>query len=171
MKNSTNPHVLALSETQVTKMCDETDFHMNSYTFLFNFFPHRGTCMYVRQDLSFIRLHQFELRNVADFNVMWIKVNLQDHIMCLCFLYRSPNLTNENTLSEFELLSDSVDELIRIYPKAEIVLAGHFNVHNVPWLTFSNRTDATGLSAEPFAVKKRCQSEVYGITRAPSGRT
>ena len=163
----TKPHVLALSETQVTNLCDESDFHMAGYTFLSNFFPHRGTCMYVKQDLNFVRLPKFELRNTADFNVMWLRINLQSHIIYLCFVYRSPNLSNERTLSEFELLSDSVDEIIRLSPNAEIVFAGDFNVHNVPWLHFSNRTDPAGLCVESFAVLNDLSQLVSEPTRIP----
>lgn len=163
----TKPHVLALSETQVTNLCDESDFHMAGYTFLSNFFPHRGTCMYVKRDLNFVRLSQFELRNTADFNVMWIRIILQGHVMYFCFVYRSPSLSNERTLSEFELLSDSVDEIIRLSPNAEIIFAGDFNVHNVPWLHFSNRTDPAGLCVESFAVVNDLSQLVSEPTRIP----
>ena len=47
---------------------------------------------------------------------------------------------------------DSVDEILRLSPNAEIIFSGDFNVHHVLWLQFSNRMDASGLAAESFVV-------------------
>jgi len=161
------PHVLALSETQVTNLCDESEFHIAGYNFLSNFFPHRGTCMYVKDDLNFVRLPQFELRNSADFSVMWSRIKLQGHIIYSCFVYRSPNLPKEPTIVEFESLSASVDEILRLSPEAEITFAGDFNAHNIPWLQYSNRTDAVGLYVETFAVLNDLSQLVDKPTRIP----
>ena len=127
-----------------------TLFHAG-YTFLSNIFPRRGQCIYIKEGLNFTRLPQFEMRNV-EFNLMWLRINLQSHIIHHCFVYSRPYLSNEETYAEFECLSDSVVEILRLSPNAEITFSGDFHVHNISWLQFSNRKDASGLAAESFAV-------------------
>ena len=46
----------------------------------------------------------------------------------ICVLYRSPN---DNSCAEmFEQLSSQVEHIDQRYPSAEVIISGHFNVHN-----------------------------------------
>ena len=126
--------------------------------------------MYAKDDLNFDRLPQFELRNSAEFNVMWSRIKLQGHVIYSCFVYRSPNFPKEDTLIEFDHLSDSVDEILRLSPEAEITFAGDFNAHNVQWLQFSNRTDDVGLCVETFSVLNDLTQLVDKPTRKPDNK-
>lgn len=51
-------NILALSKTQVTNLCDKSDFHIGGYSVVTNSFSHPVSCIYVRENISFARLPQ-----------------------------------------------------------------------------------------------------------------
>lgn len=155
------PQFLGLTEVQVVGNDDVEQYHIAGYSFLSAFFPHRGIAAYVRDDVSFRRLSE------AEFCFMWVRLKSESRETFLCLLYRSPNLSDDRTLEKFEELSNIIEEIYSSSPDAEIVLAGDFNVHNIPWLAHSARTDPAGRCVELFAELNLLTQLVGEPTRIP----
>jgi len=146
------PDILALSETQVFNNLDITQFNCPGYSFIPVFFPHRGIALYIKNTLSFSRLKIYESRICAKFSFIWIKFQINDFETYFCFLYRSPELSSDNTATELDHLSHTIDNIYSKSPHAEIIIAGDFNVHNSQWLPHSHQTDLSGQYTEIFSL-------------------
>lgn len=161
------PHILALGETQVFDDNDISQYHVNGYSFLSAFYPHRGTAVYIRNDVCSSRLTQYEGLNIAEFSVIWLKITICSHDIYFCLLYRSPSLADDITIQKLEELSDTIENIYSLSPNAEIIFSGDFNIHNVQWLQFSSHTDAVGRYVECFADLNLLEQLVDRPTRIP----
>ena len=137
---STNPHVLFLTETEIRPL-DPNDNsilspHLKSpgYELTSSFFPNCGVCAFICSDVQSSRLPQFDLDNPG-FQLIWMKASLPSTSKFICTLHRSPNSTNHELL--FDHLSKTIDTITLQSPRSEITILGDFNVDNPNWLTHS----------------------------------
>ena len=121
-----------------------------------------GTCVFVRNDVS---CHREEDLEPADYDVILLKISSKGNDKFVCVLYLSPNDNSHGRF--FSYLCTTFDHLQENYPDAEVIFLGDFNVHNIPWLRFSSRTDDAGRGAEAFAISCGLTQLVEEPTRVP----
>ena len=109
------------------------------------FFAHRGTAIFIRNDVFFTRLWNYEKYSFASFSTMCFKLKIGNSRTFFCFIYRSPSLSSDQTGTKLDILSDTLSKIRDKSPLAEIVVAGDFNVHNPNWLTYSGEQYSSGL--------------------------
>lgn len=61
---------------------------------------------------------------------------------------------NEESCTAFDNLSTTIDEMLEMSLKAEIIIDGDFYVHNDRWLPISELRNIPGLYAEIFSIVK-----------------
>ena len=155
------PHILALTETQMSAAASTSPFKVSNYTLYPSFRSKGGLCVYSRVDFPLTRVHHLENSN---FDVIWLKICLPSFTKFLCCLYRSPNSDDYNNL--FNYLTTSIEQLVTSFPTAEVVLLGDFNVHHREWLG-SNFTNHVGTATFEFATLNSLSQLIEGSTRIP----
>ena len=120
------PHLLALGETKVSSSTSIVNYLYPGYEFHSRLRSNFGICLFARSDLSCQREEALEPK---DFDVMWFKITTQQITRFICCLYRPPSDKQFRAL--FSSLANTVDFLQTNNPKAEIVILGDFNVHNI----------------------------------------
>lgn len=160
---SIKPHILALSETQISPKSDSTYLLCPGYELHSKFRFKGGVCVYIRADVACQREESLEIEEV---DAMWLRTIVHNKTRFICALYRSPNSERPSQL--FQYLSDKVDWIQVNYPSSEIVILGDFNVHNSNWLAHSNKTDEAGRQAEAFAISCNLTQLVDCPTRVPT---
>lgn len=159
------PHLLALTETQVKPSVNTSHLLCPNFELHTRFRFKGGVCVFVRSDLS---CHREESLEPPNKDIMWLKISSKSITKFICVLYLSPS---DSTYKElFSDLSITFDHLQVKYPDAEIIFLGDFNVHNVPWLKFSSRTNDAGREAEAFAISCGITQLVEEPTRIPDNR-
>jgi Reverse transcriptase (RNA-dependent DNA polymerase)/Endonuclease-reverse transcriptase len=159
---TSRPHILLLTETQISNSHDTTHLLCPGYQLQHNFRYKGGVCAFIRSDVPCRRVTEWEN---PSFDLMWFRISLPHCIKFVCCLYRSPNDPNYSQL--FDFLSLRVDDIECDFPSAEIVVLGDFNVHNVDWLPYSTHTDSEGREAEFFAISCNLSQLVDTPTRIP----
>lgn len=160
------PHVLALTETQINPSTNTTYLRFNGYELHTRFRFKGGLCVFARSDVACQREDAME---DDAFDIAWFKINMFGRIIFLCCLYRSPN--DNQPLRLFQYLGDKVDWIEAQHPTAEIILLGDFNAHNSNWLRHSNKTDEAGRQAETFAISRNLAQLIDEPTRIPDHPT
>lgn len=159
------PHVLVLTETQVSDTREEEEFFFNGYSLETRFRIHRGLCVYIKNSIAYSRAKQFEIStDTAQTIVLKLSFN-KGPIIFLISIYRSPS---EHAHSQFfEILTQKLDEIRSKIPDSELVVVGDFNVHHKVWLK-SSKTDEVGEQACIFASSHDLTEIVQQPTFLPS---
>ena len=80
------------------------------------------------------------------------------------FFYRSPS---SSLCTVFDSISSNIDEVLSIYPSANVFVFGDFNVHHKDWLAYSGGTDTAGELCYSFSISNDLTQMVNVPTRIP----
>ena len=141
---SLKPHLLFLTETQVSEHSDCNRFSIPSYFLYPHFRAKGGCCVYVRNDLTCSRVPELDS---PEFSTLWLRLKCHSQTKYLCAVYLSPNSTNFQNF--FDYLDSKVEHILSHSPFSEISILGDFNVHHQLWLN-SSRTTGAGERAYEF---------------------
>ena len=158
---SAKPHLLFLTETQVSDSSSSDHFTVSSYCLYSNFLFKGGCCVYVRNDVSCFRVPKLE---TSDFSTLWLRLSNHSSTKYICCVYLSPNSTNYARF--FDYLNSKVEHILSSSPFSEIIILGDFNVHHSRWLS-SNKTDEQGRLTWEFAILNDLVQLVQCPTRIP----
>ena len=159
--SSSKPHLLFLTETQLSVGTDSKPFSVPSY-FLYPQFQFKaGCCVYVRNDITCSRAPGLES---PEFSTIWLKLYSNSTTKFICAVYLSPNSSDYEKF--FTYLTSKVEHILTHFPFAEISILGDFNVHHQLWLS-STFTDTPGEQAFNFAILHDLEQLVKHPTRIP----
>ena len=158
---STKPHLLFLTETQVSEQTDSSPYSVSSYFLYPQFRSKAGCCVYVRNDITCSRAHALES---SEFSTIWLKLSSNSITKFICAVYLSPN--SSDYVKFFDYLTSKVEHILSHFPFAEISILGDFNVHHQLWLS-SSFTDQPGEQAFNFAILHDLEQLVQHPTRIP----
>ena len=133
--SNSNPNLLFLSETQISKESFSPNLNISNYNLFHNFRYKGGVCAYTNINTPVTCLDNLLSPN---FDVLWLKLTLPTTTIILSFCYCSPNGTDFTTF--FHYLTTTHENVISTYPNAEVLYLGDFNVHHKEWLG-SSMTD------------------------------
>ena len=159
--SSTKPHLLFLTETQLSEATDSSPYSVPSYYLYPHFRSKAGCCVYVRNDITCSRAHDLES---SEFSTIWLRLQCQFSTKFLCAVYLSPN--SSDYVRFFDYLTSQVEHITSQFPFAEISILGDFNVHHQLWLS-SNFTDQPGEQAYNFSILNDLEQLVQHPTRIP----
>ena len=86
--SSTKPHLLFLTETQVSEATNSNPFSVPSYFLYPHFRSQAGCCVYVCNDLTCFRAHALES---SEFSTIWFRLQSHSLTKFFCAVYLSPN--------------------------------------------------------------------------------
>ena len=115
--SSTKPHLLFLTETQLSVTTDSSSFSIPSYIFYPHFQPKAGCCVYLRNDITCFHPHNFES---LEFSIIWLRLQCHSLIKCMCAAYLSPNSSDYVKFSDY--LTSKVEYILSHFPYAEILI-------------------------------------------------
>ena len=159
--SSAKPHLLFLTETQVSVATDSTPFSVPSYFLYTHFQTKAGCCVYVRNDITCSRAPALE---TSEFSTVWLRLQSHSLTKYICAVYLSPN--SSDYVKFFDYLTSKVEHILNHSPSAEISILGDFNVHHQLWLS-SSFTDDPGEQAYNFAILNGLEQLVQHPTRIP----
>ena len=159
--SSTKPHLLFLTETQVSGNTDSNLYSVPSYYLYPRFHSKAGCCVYVRNDITCSRAHNLDS---SEFSTIWLRLNCHSSTKYICAVYLSPNSTDY--IKFFDYLNTQVEHILTHSPFSEITILGDFNVHHQLWLS-SSFTDQPGEQAYNFAILNDLEQLVQHPTRIP----
>ena len=159
--SSSKPHLLFLTETQVSGATDSNLYSVPSYCLYPNFKTKAGCCVYVRNDILCSRAPNLDS---TEFSTIWLRLNCHSSTKYICAVYLSPNSTNY--VKFFDYLNSKVEHILTHSPFAEISILGDFNVHHQLWLS-SSFTDQPGEQTYNFAILNDLEQLVQHPTRIP----
>ena len=159
--SSSKPHLLFLTETQLSEATDSKPFSVPSYFLYPRFKAKGGCCVYVRNDLSCSRVPELDS---PEFSTLWLRLSCHSLTKYICAVYLSPNSTDY--VKFFDYLTLQMEHILSISPFAEISILGDFNVHHHLWLS-SPFTDQPGEQAYVFSVLNDLEQLVQHPTRIP----
>ncbi|MPD04849.1 hypothetical protein E2C01_100560 [Portunus trituberculatus] len=143
--SSTKPHLLFLTETQLSEATNSSPFSVPSF-FLYSYFRFKaGGCFYVRNDLTCSRAHALES---SEFSPIWLRLNSYPLTKFICAVYLSPKSCDYSKFLDY--LTSKVEQIVSLYPFV-ISIPGDFNVYHQLWL-FSSFTVHIGELAFRFAI-------------------
>ena len=159
--HSSSPHLLFLTETQVSLESDPKEYSVSSYSLYSNFSFKTGCCAYVRKDVSCSRVSNLES---SIFSTLWLRLSCQSTTKFICCVYLSPTTTDYPKF--FQYLNSKLEHIISISPFSEVIILGDFNVHHREWLS-SPVTDIPGILTREFAILNDLEQLVHTPTRVP----
>ena len=159
--SSAKPHLLFLTETQVSEATDSSPYSVSSYYLYPHFRFKAGCCVYVRNDITCSRAHFLES---SEFSTIWLRLQCHFSTKFICAVYLSPN--SSDYVKFFRYLMSKVEHITSRFPSAEISILGDFNVHHQLWLS-SNFTDQPGEHAYTFYLTSGLEQLVQHPTRIP----
>lgn len=160
---TTKPHLLFLTETQIQCPPDTAYLTYPGYALEHNFKPKAGICLYARDDICCLRLRDLEEPN---FSVLWILVDTGFDKIIYAGLYRSHSGDHETTRL-FNYICETADVAQQRYPDAQLVILGDFNAHHQKWLFPYQITDHAGREACKLALTLNLTQLVNEATRIP----
>ena len=86
--SSSKPHLLFLTETQLSEATDSKPFSVPSYFLYPRFKAKGGCCVYVRNDLSCSRVPELDS---SEFSTLWLRLSCHSLTKYICAVYLSPN--------------------------------------------------------------------------------
>ena len=111
--SSTKPHLLFLTETQLSVATDNSLFSVPSYFF----YPYcqfkAGCCAYVLNDITCSRAHNLEY---SEFSTIWLRLQCHSLTKYICAVYFSPS--SSNYVKFFNYLTSKVDYILSHFPYA-----------------------------------------------------
>ncbi|CAG4971803.1 unnamed protein product [Colias eurytheme] len=127
------------------------------------FKPKAGVCAYIRDNICYQRLRNFEN---PDFSVLWLLVDFGADQIVYGNIYRS-HTGDWGTTQLFQYLSEAADSIQQIYPSSQLVLLGDFNACHKDWLFPYLKTDHAGKESYSLAVSLNLTQLVKQATRVP----
>ncbi|XP_050709244.1 uncharacterized protein LOC126994048 [Eriocheir sinensis] len=159
--SSSKPHLLFLTETQVSEVTDSNLYYFPSYYLYPKFQSKAGCCFYVRNDITCSRAYDLDS---SGFSTIWLKRHCHFITKYISAVYLSPN--SINYVKFFNYLNSKVGHILTHSPFAEISILGDSNAHHQLWLS-SSSTDQSGEQAYNFAVLNDLEQLVQHPTRIP----
>ena len=159
--STSQPHLLFLTETQVSEATDSKPFSVSSYYLYPRFRAKGGCCVYVRNNLTCSRVPDLES---SEFSTLWLRLNCHSLNKYICAVYLSPNSTDFPKF--FDYLTSKVEHILSHSPFSEISILGDFNVHHHLWLS-SSFTDLPGEQAFNFSILNDLEQLVQHPTHIP----
>ncbi|MPC21310.1 hypothetical protein E2C01_014293 [Portunus trituberculatus] len=129
--SSTKPHLLFLTETQLSEATDSSPFSVFSYFLYSHFCSKTGCCVCVRNDLTCCHAHTLES---SEFLAIWFTLKSQSRYKFICDVYPSPNSSDYSKF--FDYLTSIVEYILSLYTFAEISIFEDFNVNHQLWLSY-----------------------------------
>ncbi|MPC29159.1 hypothetical protein E2C01_022379 [Portunus trituberculatus] len=157
--SSTKPHLLFLTETQLSEATENRLLSVLSYFLYSHFDSKAGYFVYVRNDLTCSLPHAFEY---SEFSTIWLRLNSHSLTKFIGAVYLSPNSSGYSKF--FDYLTSKVEHILSHYPFTEISILGDFNVHHQLWLS-SPFTNNPGELAFNFAILQNLEQLVQHPTR------
>ena len=158
-----SPDLLALCETNLKSDICSSDFQVDGYLPLIrkDSASHMlGLGVYVRKNVPVCREFRFES---LDHSFMCFRLSFLHSITFLFFLYRSPS---SQDCSIIDVVSDSIDHALSLFPTSNICVFGDFNVHHVEWLG-SRSSDSAGTHVYNFSLTQSLTQIIDFPTRYP----
>ncbi|KAL7629919.1 UNVERIFIED_CONTAM: hypothetical protein RMT77_019962 [Armadillidium vulgare] len=159
--SSSRPHLLFLTETQVSECSDSKPYSVSSYCLYPQFSAKGGCCAYVRNDVVCSRVSNLES---SEFSTLWLKLSSNSTTKFICSVYLSPNSTDYPKF--FDYLNSKIEHILSSSPFSEIIILGDFNVHHRQWLSSSSH-DPAGELAFNFSIHNNLEQLVHLPTRIP----
>ncbi|KAL7632739.1 UNVERIFIED_CONTAM: hypothetical protein RMT77_016940 [Armadillidium vulgare] len=159
--SSSRPHLLFLTETQVSECSDSKPYSVSSYCLYPQFSAKGGCCAYVRNDFVCSRVSNLES---SEFSTLWLKLSCNSTTKFICPVYLSPNSTDYPKF--FDYLNSKIEHILSSSPFSEIIILGDFNVHHRQWLSSSSH-DPAGELAFNFSIQNNLEQLVHLPTRIP----
>ncbi len=89
--SSAKPHLLFLTETQVSVTTDSSPVSVPSYFLYSQFQTKAGCCVYVRDDITCSRAHNLES---SEFSTICLRLQCHSLTEFICTVYLTPNSSN-----------------------------------------------------------------------------
>ncbi|KAL7641293.1 UNVERIFIED_CONTAM: hypothetical protein RMT77_008431 [Armadillidium vulgare] len=159
--SSSRPHLLFLTETQVSECSDSKPYTVSSYCLYPQFSAKGGCCAYVRNDVVCSRVSNLES---SEFSTLWLKLSCNSTTKFICSVYLSPNSADYPKF--FDYLNSKIEHILSSSPFSEIIILGDFNVHHRQWLSSSSQ-DPAGELAFQFSIHNNLEQLVQLPTRIP----
>ncbi|KAL7640504.1 UNVERIFIED_CONTAM: hypothetical protein RMT77_008779 [Armadillidium vulgare] len=159
--SSSRPHLLFLTETQVSECSDSGPYSVSSYCLYPQFSAKGGCCAYVRNDVLCSRVSNLDS---SEFSTLWLKLSCNSTTKFICSLYLSPNSTDYPKF--FDYLNSKIEHILSSSPFSEIIILGDFNVHHRQWLSSSSH-DPAGELAFNFSIQNNLEQLVHLPSRIP----
>ncbi|KAL7646845.1 UNVERIFIED_CONTAM: hypothetical protein RMT77_002101 [Armadillidium vulgare] len=159
--SSSKPHLLFLTETQVSGCSDSKPYSVSSYCLYPQFSAKGGCCAYVCNDVVCSRVSNLES---SEFSTLWLKLSCNSTTKFICSVYLSPNSTDYPKF--FDYLNSKIEHILSSSPFSEIIILGDFNVHHRQWLSSSSH-DPAGELAFNFSIQNNLEQLVHLPTRIP----
>ena len=153
--SSSRPHLLFLTETQVSECSDSKPYTVSSYCLYPQFSAKGGCCAYVRNDVVCSRVSNLES---SEFSTLWLKLSCNSTTKFICSVYLSPNSTDYPKF--FDYLNSKIEHILSSSPFSEIIILGDFNVHHRQWLSSSSH-DPAGELAFNFSIQNNLEQLVH----------
>ena len=125
--SSTKPHLLFLTETQLSVTIDSSPFSVLSYFLYPHVQPKAGCCAYVRNDITCYRAHKF---GSSECSTIWLRLQCHSLSTYICAVYLSPNSSEYVKLLEY--LTSKLKYILSHFSYAGISMLEDFNVHHQP---------------------------------------
>ena len=119
--SSAKPHLLFLTETQVSVATDSSPFSVPSYFLYPQFQAKAGCCVYVRNDITCSRAHNLES---SEFSTIWLRLQCHSLIKFICAVCLSLNFSNYVCIF-FYYYTSTVEHILT----SPISILGYFNIH------------------------------------------
>ena len=160
-----SPDILALCETGLNESIPDCEFDVPGFSRLISKHDHlnrhmHGLGVYIKEGLPCARETSHEEINSP---YMCFRMALLHSTSYLFFLYRP----QDEGSSVFTTISNKIDNILIHHPSANINIFGDFNVHHIPWLTHSNRTDNVGVDCYNFSIAYELSQIISFPTRIP----
>ncbi|KAL7640560.1 UNVERIFIED_CONTAM: hypothetical protein RMT77_008835 [Armadillidium vulgare] len=157
--SSSRPHLLFLTETQVSECSESKLYSVSSYCLYPQFSAKGGCCAYVSNDVVCSRVSNLES---SEFSTLWLKLSCNSTTKLICSVYLSPNSTDSPKF--FDNLNSKIEHILSSSPFSEIIIFGDFNVHHRQWLSSSSQ-DPAGELAFQFSIQNNLEQLVHLPTR------
>ncbi|MPC30751.1 hypothetical protein E2C01_024021 [Portunus trituberculatus] len=89
-----------------------------------------GYCIFVRNDSTCSRTYTLEY---SELSIIWHRLNSHSLTKSICAVQLSSNSSGFSKF--FDYLTSIEEDILFLYPFAEITILGDFNVHHQPWLS------------------------------------
>merc|ERR1712035_280336 len=103
--SSAKPHLLFLTETQVSVATDSRPFSVPSYFLYTHFQTKAGCCVYVRNDITCSRALE-----TSEFSTIWLRLQSCSLTKYICAVYLSP--PSSDYVKFFDYLTSKVEHIL-----------------------------------------------------------
>ena len=105
--SSTKPHLLFLTQTQLSVATDSSPFSVPSYFAYAHFQSKAGSCVYVSNDITCSQAHNHES---WEFSIIWLRLQCHNLTKYICAVYFS--LNSSDYVKFFNYLTSNVENIL-----------------------------------------------------------